>query len=482
MTRTASPKRCSILNSRAGRIFFICCLVFTGKLSNAQSAINDTSSVRISSVHISGNKKTKEYIILREMQFHAGDTVNRKTLPGEFIQARNQVYNTNLFTEVKIDSLPLPDSSLQVNVHVKEKWYIYPTPQFQLADRNFNEWIKTYHASLNRVVYGVKFAHYNFSGRHDQLRIYLLNGYSRNFSVSYNNPYINPKLTQGLNLGAGFTQNREISYATSYYNKLINYRKTGFVRSSFTGVAGISKRTGFFKRVSLDVYFNYIMADDSLVSKYNPNYFNSSKRSQTFPDISLNVSYINTDNINYPLKGLTYGYGILKRGLQFSGGINSTLLQGIVSRYIPHGHNWYSNVQLAGIMRLPFKEQAYINRRAIGYGNLTLRGLEYYVVDGVAASVGKYTLSKKLMFFDIPVPFKIKAVPVIPVKIYAKAYGDAGYSYIPHKFDTFLNNRLLYTGGVGLDIVTLYDVVLKVEYSINQLGEKGLFLHGKAGF
>lgn len=41
---------------------------------------------------------------------------------------------------------------------------------------------------------------------------------------------------------------------------------------------------------------------------------------------------------------------------------------------------------------------------------------------------------------------------------------------------------MLYTGGFGIDLVTLYDITFSVEYSFNQLGEKGLFLHSKGGF
>ena len=178
---------------------------------------------------------------------------------------------------------------------------------------------------------------------------------------------------------------------------------------------------------------------------------------------------------------MIYGASVSKRGLSFSGGINNTVLQGAVSKFIVHPHYFYSNIRVAGVLKLPFNE-AYINQRAIGYGNLTLRGLEYYVVDGVAAAVAKYTLSKKVTAFKLPVPFKIKALPYIPFKIYAKAYADAGYSYLPKEYNTQFNNRFLYTGGFGLDVITLYDIVLKLEFSFNQLGEKGLFLHGQGGF
>jgi outer membrane protein assembly factor BamA len=212
------------------------------------SVVKDSSLVRISAINIAGNKRTKSYIIGREMQIHVGDSIRKDKLEANLLQARNQIYNTNLFTEVKVDSTYQPDGSLAVNVGVHEKWYIYPTPQFQLADRSFNEWIKTYHADLDRVIYGVKFADYNFSGRRDQLRAYLLNGYARNISMSYNNPYSNKALNRGFAVSAGFTQNREIAVVTTYNNKQLLFKKDGFVRNSFGASAAISRRNGFSGR------------------------------------------------------------------------------------------------------------------------------------------------------------------------------------------------------------------------------------------
>jgi hypothetical protein len=36
-------------------------------------------------------------------------------------------------------------------------------------------------------------------------------------------------------------------------------------------------------------------------------------------------------------------------------------------------------------------------------------------------------------------------------------------------------------GGAGIDIVTYYDIVGRIEYSVNQLGQTGIYLHVKAG-
>jgi hypothetical protein len=41
---------------------------------------------------------------------------------------------------------------------------------------------------------------------------------------------------------------------------------------------------------------------------------------------------------------------------------------------------------------------------------------------------------------------------------------------------------MLYSTGIGIDVLTLYDFTLKLEWSFNQLGQNGLFLHRKSIF
>ena len=157
-------------------------------------------------------------------------------------------------------------------------------------------------------------------------------------------------------------------------------------------------------------------------------------------------------------------------------------LDAVYNKYMSHFNNrLYSSIQLFAKLKLPF-DQPYFNQRALGYGELYLRGLEYYVIDGVASAVAKYTVKKKLLSFKVPVPFNIRVLPNIPFTFFAKTYADVGYSYLRKQFDTKLNNRLLYTGGFGIDILTVYGININLEYSFNQLGENGIFLHGKGGF
>jgi outer membrane protein assembly factor BamA len=441
----------------------------------------DSATVIISSIKITGNKQTKEYIILRETPFKVGDTLLKSELPSLLKKAKTQVYNTNLFIEVNIDSSILPDASLQVNIVVKERWYIYPTVRFDFVD-GFNAWYKNFNADFKRVVYGVNFTHYNFSGRRDVFSVTLLNGFARNISVSYSSPYSNIKLTEGFGISASFTQNRSLTYKTSLQNKplVIPIQKDIFVKTNYNISASYNRRLSFFKRVNFSIGLQYSEVNDSILIK-NSNYFNSLNTKQFFPSIGVSVTYANTDKNKYPLKGLVFNYGISKTGTGFSGGINNTTAFGYIAKYFSHKHHFYSSIKTAGILKLPFK-QAYVNQRALGSGNIKMRGLELYFVDGVAAASANYTFSKKVVDFRIPFPFGIKAIPYIPINIFAKTYADIGYSYIPAPYVGKLNNRFLYTGGFGIDIVTLYDIVFKVEYSFNQLREKGLFLQTNGGF
>ena len=279
---------------------------------------------------------------------------------------------------------------------------------------------------------------------------------------------------------------KEISYKTDYNNKLLFYTsdslRSQFVGSNFYVNAGYTIRKGFFVKHFFNAGFSSIEVSDSiLLPKNNPNYFNSPIPSTNFFEASYTYQYVNVNNVSYATKGKTWFVAVSKRGLGFSGGINAFAVEAGLNRYFDLGKKWYSSIQLNGKIRLPLR-QAYINQRGLGYGDSYLRGQEYFVIDGVGTALVKSTLKKKVVEFKLPVPFKIKSLSYIPFTFFVKTFGDLGYVYNKKEFLTNLNNKLLYTGGFGIDILTFYDINLRLEYSFNQLNEKGLFLHTQSGF
>ena len=133
------------------------------------------------------------------------------------------------------------------------------------------------------------------------------------------------------------------------------------------------------------------------------------------------------------------------------------------------------------MIRLPF-DQPFINQRMLGYGDLYVRGLEKYVIDGVAAGLSRQTLRYELFNFSVPTFIKSRTHDEVPFRIYPKVFFDYGYVYNKHFTNNSLVNRPLYSAGFGIDLVSFYDFILRVDYSFNQLGQNGLFLHLKNEF
>ncbi len=443
--------------------------------SNSQLA-SSLTKFHVRNILISGNKKTKRYIILREMQIRQGDSVAIASLNVELDKARDFIYNTTLFVDVKVSPRIINSSELDIMVDVKERWYIFPIPYVKLADRSFNEWIEKYNTSFKRLSYGIMFSHFNISGRRDELSLILINGFKRNISFEYAAPYINPALTKGARFGAGFIQTREIPYKTSYHNNLLYYKNVDFVKNEWYVTGALSSRKALKKKETFIITFRHINVDDSIISHYNPAYFNSSSSTQNFFELEYKLQFRDVDNILYPLKGYTASLSLKKRGLQLKGGINQFSIKPAFNKYFSYSHQWYSSVRLSGEIKLPFT-QPYYNQKALGYEENYLRGDEYFAIDGVAYALSKLDLKKKIIFSNIPTFINSKTYNKIPFTFYAKTFADLGYVYSRKAFDTELNNKFLYSSGFGIDIVTLYDFKISLEYSLNQLTQKGLFLH-----
>jgi hypothetical protein len=77
---------------------------------------------------------------------------------------------------------------------------------------------------------------------------------------------------------------------------------------------------------------------------------------------------------------------------------------------------------------------------------------------------------------------RVRSHDRIPFRIYATAFTDYGYAYNADFKANSLVNRMLYSGGFGLDLVTFYDLNFRLDYSFNQLGQNGLFLHIRNDF
>jgi outer membrane protein assembly factor BamA len=432
----------------------------------------------VARIDIAGNSKTKDYIILRELPFIIGDSLDAKQLAPAIIQAKQLLINTQLFVDVQIDPMAT-DGQWQIRIQVKERWYLLPLPYFRLVDRNFNQWWVDQNRSLDRVNYGVKFIQNNVSGRNDNLNVWLITGYNRQFSARYTIPFIDKKLTKGFSIGFLHATQKELNIAT-VANKQVFLRHTSDARKTWRMDASYSYRPDRFKRTTIRLsYFNETIADTIL--KVQKNYYPGQTNHQAALDLSYRYQYINVSNIVYPTSGYYTDFFLMKR---FASQREQSIFQ-MSARYLNAkkiSNKFFLILDATTAYKSPV-DSIFSNSRLIGYGGMQLRGLEYYVVDGTAGAVSRNALHFNVKNFTLTNPVPIKNHEKIPIRLYLKMFADAGYAY--HKYaapSNTLSNTLLYTYGVGLDLVSVYDFVFRVEYSRNQLGRDGLYLQGEFNF
>ena len=165
----------------------------------------------------------------------------------------------------------------------------------------------------------------------------------------------------------------------------------------------------------------------------------------------------------------------------FDQNMNLTQLQVISTYTVSLLKNTQVQFKEGAVLSVPFNQPFY-NKKIFGYGGIFMRGLEYYVMDGVAGFVGRTTLQHKFLQFNVRLAPGKKYEQFIPFRFYGKLYSDAGYVYDKDPGVSLLSNKMIYTWGFGLDMISFYDVVFKFDYSFNQFGKSGLFIHVRTDF
>ena len=446
------------------------------KLNNSESEIKPFT---VRKIYISGNRKTKESVILREVPFKTKDQYLLSDLVKKFEDARRQLMNTSLFHEVVVALKSFEEYNVDILIEVKERWYLFPIPYFKFIDRNFNQWLVEQHARLNRLNYGIKILNNNTTGYNDKLNVWLMNGYTKQITVNYDRLYIDKKMKWGMNVGVAMGKNREINYST-YNNKQLFFKDTNnYVRTFFKTYAELTYRRAIRTRHRFGISYVQERVTDTIIS-LNPAYFKNGRGSIGFPEFYYTVNYADADYIPYPLQGYLAELSFIKRG--FNSVVDLWQFTARASGSWKVADKIFFGTKVSGILKLPFN-QPYFNQRLLGYNDFFMQGYEYYVVDGTAGGYIKTSISREMVNFYIHVKRKkIEETYHIPFRVYLKAYANAGYMYHSSPGANSLNNKMLYSGGIGIDIITHYDFTLKLEWSFNQLGQNDLYLHRKTFF
>ncbi len=441
---------------------------------------NDTvkQKLLIHNIVFIGNKVTKSAIIMRELLFAINDTLSKIDLDKKVIKSRENLLNTSLFNFVRIDTLAIEKNKLDVYITVSERWYTLPLPILEVADPNLTVWWQN--KNLEHLNYGAYLVRYNFRGRKENIQLKFQLGFTKQFGVYYNVPYLNKKQKSGMSVSFNYSHNHEINYATRN-NKLLFYKNDSeFIRQELGGKARYHYRSRTYNTHSAELRYNYGKIADTLTELQSDYYSNNATKTQFFT-----ISYLFRrdlrDSKYYPLKGYYFDGDITRFGLGIlcnePVGINK--IEAAVKVFVPVFNRLYIAAGVKCKTSDNQKKQYYFIQRGLGYGEY-VRGYEYYVIDAQ-----KYVLARSNIKYEIIKPHNQKInfinnarFDTFHYAFYGNLFFDAAYTEDKKHFATNpLSNKYIWGTGMGIDFVTYYDSVFRFEIAMNDLKEKLVFLH-----
>jgi hypothetical protein len=478
-------------------IILMCCsLNMLAQNKDGDVKIPDTldfAYVEITGVVITGNKLTKERIIIRELDFKIGDSLSAFTkgspadlserrTPGKdsselrsrLKYSRENIINTKLFLTVNMWLVKIAGNEYRLHIDVSERhyWWLFPIPKLNAP--NFNEWIRD--PDLSDISMGLFFSHNNLFGLNHQTSVLAMVGKSWGVAFGYKIPWIG----KGQKIGLLLTT----AYANAYtaeYASVDNERQMIYATSSLQTVkagAKLTLRPGLYNYGTILIRGEYVKISDTMHT-LNSSFLGGDKKS----NVSLSIYadyYRDTRNCkNYPLKGNLLkvfinkvGIGLLSKDVNlFYYGLDFHFHQTI-------GKRWYLAEMIKAENSSGENAPYYYQLNLTGDKNF-IRGFDLFTIKG-----DQIYYTRNNIKFEMVKPGVRKVKPgvkmakfkALPYAFYLNAFGDAGY--VVNKFTDVNpnNNKFLFSGGLGLDFVTYYDLVLRFEYAFTSVKTNGFFI------
>jgi len=433
------------------------------------------SLIVVGKISWSGNKITKDHIISRELEFREGDTLSYNEFIKKKKKSQENLLNRSLFN---FATFITSDTANRVNVHIDfiERWYVWPIPILDFADRNINVWWQT--KDFSRINYGIDLRVENFRGRMETLHIILQNGYDKAFIGRWSIPYIDKKQKLGMSFAAGLVYSREASYNILDNHLLYQKFEDDFARKLYYFNLGFSYRVKYNSFHSIQLSYNDLWLNDSLLM-LNPDLTYGENEFAYFT-FSYTYKLDHRDYKPYPLNGYYFdlkfvqlGFGVLTKDMSISS------MEFNFDQYFNIYKRLYFAYRLSAIYTNDNKFQPYFVTRGLGTGGFDMRGYELVVVNGQ-----KLGLIKSNIKFEV-IPMKVRRIKWIKTEkfgklfyaLYTNVFFDMGYaSDLQTWQNNELGNQLLWTLGAGVDIISFYDIVIRLEYSINKQSQTGFYL------
>lgn len=425
-------------------------IVFLFLFSMMMQAQSDTLfyegeySIVVDSIFITGNEITEEFIILRELTFGVGDTLNHQLASYN----RERIYSLRIFNEVKLIPFLLNEKNI-LEIFIEESWYIYPVPFVTLKDKDWD-----------KISYGLAVSLLNFRGRNETLSGYFSLGYDPSFGFSYFNPNI--AYDQNLN----FQTRLGYSTATNKSSQAEQLHGAQFEQKIFTSRVQFGKRFGNYHWIYLRSGFDYIET---------PFYLQGVNASESNIDrtVVFGASYVydTRDLTLYASDGIYTQIGFELKGLGING-INYRVADLDFREYRKIIHKFTAKGRIS-LRHTAGENVPYYDYSYLGYSD-RVRG---YFQNGESEGNDRFLGSVEINYPIIEeTRINLYWIPLLPksllsyrVAIIAALFGDTGVTR--NSGDPLMIKNFMTGYGTGISFLLLPYFICRFEFAINDNGQ-----------
>lgn len=397
---------------------------------------SDTLGV-VDTIIVSGNEKTKAYVILDEMTVKPGSIATYRGLDFD----RNRIYSLGLFTRVDMyyDSL---DGIRFLNVDVGERWYIIPVPLFGFRD-----------GDPKKPFFGAGLLHNNLGGRNQKLFASVVLGYNPSASLFFSDPLIDREHNLFFSGNLSFSRVRNRSAIAAAL-------RGDFDEHHYNISATLGKRLSLYETAALSLGYQVVRIDE-----YEPGRTVSPSGRDDFLNGTMVYTYDSRDLREYASRGTFASLFVTKYGFGESE-LSFTRFGTDLRRYIPLP--W--NLTLASRVHTTLTSGGTVptyTRMYFGYGE-RIRGHFSTVFEGESIAGGTVELRFPLM---APRTFVFNSIPLPPefsvwrFGISLELFAETGAAWFGQRVQW---NSFSSGYGGGLVFLLPYGYVVRTEYALNE--------------
>jgi len=403
-------------------------------LLRGQTLVDSTLAGRmISKISITGNKKTKSEVILREMKLKQGSILDIKKLEAD----RKRIESLLVFNRVVISGQP-DSNKVELLIRVREQIYFIPFPVLFINDRDWS-----------KISFGAGFIHTNFRGRVEKLGMIFWAGYDPAVHFVYSIPWLSRRYNLLTKLEFFYARIRNKHYREE---KVYEFQK-GFEWN-------IGKRWGHHLYGQLN--FGYRALD---IDEPEENGEESVMYTDRLPEAGFSVMYDKRDLVEYPLSGFIVNILAKSSGWPSANPFYQRA-SGEFRIYIPVAGKSavaFKTTILTSVNRVPVYDRYYI-----GYSN-RIRGHFSEVSEGdmlFLSSIGFRFPLLKVRYFGIT---SLSQLQDLKFGIYGSLFIDTGAAWFK---DSGLKKQDFLSGaGVGIHFILPYIHVIRIDYAVNESGK-----------